>query len=64
MTEGGDTGLVNMVENLPRSLHSGPQTTRASGRDDNGLLGTEMGSSVLDPYKEDAHPRPGRGARQ
>jgi len=34
MTEGEDSGVVGMVEILPRSLHSGPQTTRASGRDD------------------------------
>ena len=48
MTEGEDSGVVGMVEILPRSLHSGPQTTRASGRDDkDGDILPSWGRAVL-----------------
>jgi len=39
------------VEILPRSLHFGPQTTRTCGRDDNELLGAELGRSVVRPWE-------------
>ncbi len=51
MTEGNDSGVIDIAEILPRSLHSGPQTTRASGRDDkDGDILPRWGRAVLDPY--------------
>jgi hypothetical protein len=51
MTEGENSGVVGMVEILPRSLHSGPQTMRASGRDDkDGDILPRWGRAVLDHY--------------
>ena len=51
MTEGDDSGMIEMVEILPGSLRSGPQTTRASGRDDKvGDSLPRWGRAVLDPY--------------
>jgi hypothetical protein len=51
MTEGEDSDVVEMVEILARSRHSGPQKTRASGRDDKeGDILLRRGRGAVDHY--------------